>query len=263
MKKYITLARAELLDAINNRGEMVLHVVLETVPIFVMSSLWISNQNGVINLGYSSSQLVTYYLIMLIISRATGFYFDQNAQEEIRSGSFSRFLLKPLSIPFAYIPQNIGGKIFHVGVLLSIILLVIAIVLGSHVLYPTLLNLIFFGTSLVAAYLIQYSLSVLVTAVAFYMEQSSAVIHLKWMFDVVAGGYMIPVDVYPIWLQSIINLLPFKYIYFVPASIVLSKFSFTQSLIQIGVGYIWVIILLFTSHTFWKRGVERYSAVGG
>lgn len=263
MKKYITLARAELLDAINNRGEVFLYVLLETAPLFIMSSLWISNQTGVVSLGYSSAQLVTYYLIMLIISRMTGFYFDEGMQIEIRDGSFSKFLVKPLAIPFAFIPQNIGGKIIHVGIMLSAIILVFSMFLGNYLIWPSFINLVLFVISVMAAYLIQYSLSVLVTAVAFYMEQSSAVIHLKWMFDVVAGGYMIPVDVYPIWLQSIINLLPFKYIYFVPASIVLSKFSFTQSLIQIGVGYIWVIILLFTSHTFWKRGVERYSAVGG
>ncbi len=263
MGKYIAIARAEWLDALNNRGEMFLWILLETTPIFIMSSLWISNQSGVISLGYSTSQLVTYYLLILTISRLTTHHFDERMQIEIRDGTFSKFLVKPLSIPIGLIPQNIGGKLFHVFFLLTPILIGLLFFLRNYIIYPTMINAILFIISLFSAFMIQYSLSVIATAVAFYLEQSSAFLHAKWMLENVAGGYIIPISIFPLWLLNVVNILPFKYLYYVPASIFLGKFSFPESLQQILISFFWVVVLLFISHAFWKQGVKRYSGVGG
>lgn len=263
MGKYIAIARAEWLDALNNRGEVFLWILLETTPVFIMSSLWISNRSAALSLNYSVSQLVTYYLVILAISRLTSYHFDQHMQTEIRDGTFSKFLVKPLSIPLGLIPQNIGGKLFHVSFLLTPILIGITYILKNYIIYPSIINLILFIASIFSAFLIQYSLSVIATAVAFYLEQSSGFLHVKWMLENVAGGYIIPISFFPTWLQTVVNVLPFKYLYYIPASIFLGKLSLSESLQQILISFLWVGGLLFVSHAFWKRGVRKYSGVGG
>lgn len=263
MKKYISLARAEWLDALNNRGEIFLWILLELFPVFIMSSLWLSNKNGAISLGYSSAQLITYYIVVLLISRLTNHYFDQSTQDEIRQGTFSRFLVKPLSFPSAFIAPSIGGKLYHFIFLFAPIILVTSFVLKGFVIYPTLANGILFILSIVAAFLLQYALSVMITSVAFYLEQASAFMHVKWVLENVAGGYVIPISIYPAWAQSILNYLPFKYLYFIPAQIYLGKYSNQESLVQLSISFCWVFILVFLSHQFWKKGVIRYSGVGG
>ncbi len=97
MKKYLAIAKAEWLDALQNRGEMFIWLLLETLPIFIMGSLWSSNKSAIPN--FSTGQLVTYYIAILITSRLTAHYFDENLQKEIREGTLSRFLVKPIKFP--------------------------------------------------------------------------------------------------------------------------------------------------------------------
>lgn len=263
MRKYFALARAEWLDALNNRGEIFLWIVLELSPIFVMASLWLSNKANATNLGYSFSQLITYYIVVVIISRLTNHYFDQSTQDEIRDGTFSRFLLKPLSFPISFIAPSIGGKLFHFLFLFLPVILAISFVLKGNIVYPSALNFFLFIASIVAAFMLQYAFSVVITSVAFYLEQASAFMHVKWVLENVAGGYMIPITIYPGWAQNILNVLPFKYLYFIPAQIYLGKLSLNSALTQLLVAYVWVFILVFVSHAFWANGVRRYSGVGG
>jgi ABC-2 type transport system permease protein len=98
---------------------------------------------------------------------------------------------------------------------------------------------------------------------AFYFEQSQAFLHIKWMLDATLGGYMIPLVLYPDFLEKIISFLPFKFIYFIPASIYLNTLSRSQVIFDLTLGYSWVIILYLISHNFWKRGIAKYSSVGG
>jgi len=263
MKKYLALARVEWLDALHNWGEIILWILLESFPIFIMSSLWLSNKSGVMGTGYSFSQLITYYVVVVIISRLTSHYFDQGAQDEIRNGTFSRFLLKPISYPLAFIAPSIGGKLFHFTFLFMPVILTITFILRGYIVYPTFLNLMLFIVSLIAAFMLQYAFSVCITAVAFYLEQASAFMHVKWILENVAGGYMIPISIYPAWAQNILIFLPFKYLYFVPAQIFLEKLSTPEIFKQLIIAFSWVMVLVFLSHRFWKTGIKHYSGVGG
>lgn len=261
MRKYLALARAEWLSAIQSKTEILVWVILEIIPLFVMVSLWISNKHVLPN--YSTNQLVTYYVAVLIISRLTGYYFDENLQDEIRDGTFSRFLVKPIKLPLAYIPQNLGGKIFNTAFFLIPIIVVALIFLKDQFILPKPNSLFLFGISLIAAYLIRYSISVMVSSLAFFWEQSNASLHVKLMLESFAGGFAFPLSFYPQWGQVITNLLPFKYIYFVPASIFSSQLQVGQIFPELAAAFLWVIGLLLTSQWFWKKGLLKYSSVGG
>jgi ABC-2 type transport system permease protein len=87
--------------------------------------------------------------------------------------------------------------------------------------------------------------------------------HAKWVLENVAGGYVIPISIYPLWAQNILNFLPFKYLYYVPANIFLGKLSVEDSLQELVKSFLWVTLLLLLSHGFWKKGVKKYSSAGG
>lgn len=238
-------------------------IILELFPMFVMSSLWLSNKVGASSLGYSFSQLITYYLLVVVISRLTNHYFDQGMQNEIRDGSFSRYLLKPLPMPISFLAPSVGGKLFHFLFLFLPIILAIMFFMQGNINLPTFTNFLLFCVSLISAFFMQYSLSVVVTTFAFYLEQSSAFMHAKWVLENVAGGYVIPLSIYPLWAQGILSFLPFKYLYYVPASIFLGKISVGDSLLELIRSFMWVAVLLLISHSFWKNGVKKYSSAGG
>lgn len=262
MRKYLALARAESLDVLQEKGEMFIWFLLDLIPLLVMGSLWISNGSEL--LGESGTKmLVTYYFVVLVTSRLTDIWFDGYIQENIRNGQFSKWLLKPLAIPFMYIPDNIGSKLVSVSITLLPTMMLLAVFLGKYLIIPNFQTLFFFGLALVNAYVLKFVLGVFVAATAFFWEQSRAVLHAKWVAETVFGGYILPLSFYPVWLQWLPNILPFKNIYYVPASIYTEVFNIGQAMTALWQGGVWSGILLAVSLWFWKKGIKKYSGVGG
>ena len=249
------------MDAFQSYQEVILWIVIESIPILVMGSLWLSSANMLS--VQKVSFLVTYYVLIFVINRLTSFYFEQNLQDEIRQGTFSRYLTKPISIQRYLISDNIGGKTFNSLFLLLPILVLFTLIFKKYFIIPRLLNLMLFLLSLVTVYFIQFSISLLVASCSFFMEQAFAINHLHWMLDAVAGGYMLPLAFYPVVIRKIFNVLPFAFVYSSPIIIFTGQLSLSASLIQIMFSVIWAVVLYFFSSFIWRIGVKKYSAVGG
>jgi ABC-2 type transport system permease protein len=261
MRKNITIAKAEWLDAIQSYQEVILWIIIQSVPILIMGVLWSSSRSF-----FSTTQisyLVSYYVLIFVIDRLTSFYFEQKMQDEIREGTFSRYLLKPISVQKYLLWDNIGGKGFNTLFLLLPILGIISIIFSGNLIFPGLTNFGLFLASLTSAFFIQFSLALLVTSGAFFIEQAFAINHLHWMLDAVAGGYMLPLTFYPQILQNLFSFLPFSFVYYIPVSIYTGQFSTPQALQKIGFSVAWAVFLYFLSVIVWRIGIKKYSSVGG
>ncbi|MBI2309667.1 ABC-2 family transporter protein [Candidatus Collierbacteria bacterium] len=260
MRKYWALARAELLDAIQEKEEIFIWIIIEAIPVFVMGSLWLANQKSLVRV--SISEMVTYYLVVMVTARLTEFYFDEYVQEDIRDGTFARYLIKPIRSPELFIPVTWGRKLFANLILLPIIALMI-IGFRQYLVFPDLAGVLLFAAFLFISSFIRYSLSVLVTTGAFYWEQTHSLVHLRWILETVAGGYVLPLIFYPDWLRFIPDSLPFKYIYFVPTAVFTGMITNSEAANNLLPAFLWMIGLLVISHLAWRIGVKRYISVGG
>lgn len=261
MKKYLALTKAEWLDALQEKGEVIVWMLISVIPVFVMAAVWLSNQQQVRVLNLS--QLITYYIVVIALGWATEFWFDEHVHDEIRTGEFSQYLVKPLHFPRAFIFQNLGRKLFSVIILLLPAITAIALIFRQHLITPNRTAVMIFMVSIFISYGIRYSLSVLVAATGFWWEQASALVHLRWVLEILAGGYMLPISLYPEWLTFIPNSLPFQYIYYVPVSIFTGAIGVESTFNYLLRSVVWLIGLLIFSGWIWRRGVRHYSGVGG
>ena len=168
MRKYLTIAKAEWLDAIQSYQEVILWIIIQSIPILVMGFLWSSSE-----LSFSASQisyLVSYYIVIFLVDRLTSFYFEKNMQDEIREGTFSRYLLKPVKVQKYLIWAGLGGKLFNTIFLLSPIMLIISIIFSGYLIFPNIVYLCLFIASLIPAFFIQFSMAILVTSGAFFFR---------------------------------------------------------------------------------------------
>jgi len=260
MRKYLALSRAELLDAVQEKGEVLVWMLIAIIPIFVMTSVWMTNQHQVA--GLNISQLVTYYTVAVFLGWITEFWFDEYMGEEIRTGNFSRFLLRPLTFPFAFIFQNLGRKMFSVPIFVTPAALIIFLLFKDNLIFPDRRGFFVFIASVSISIVIRFALSTIVASTAFWWEQSSALTHLRWVLEILAGGYMLPISLYPDWLQFIPRSLPFQFIYYVPVSVFNGAIPPNVAISMLPTSLIWMAILLITSHLIWIKGVKQYSAVG-
>ena len=98
---------------------------------------------------------------------------------------------------------------------------------------------------------------------AFFWERSEALTHARWVLEMIAGGYLLPLSLYPSWARNITEFLPFKYIYYVPVSIFTGIIDLNTVMTTLFVGVIWLTAMILFSQWIWKKGIIRYSGVGG
>ena len=261
MRKYMALARVAFLDAIQEKAEIAIWVLLDIIPVFTMGSLWLANRTSMTTMNIS--QLVTYYIMVMIVGRVTEFYFDEDMSDMVRTGDFSKFLLKPLRFPFAFIPQMMGRKLFSGIIILIPLVGAIVLFFYQYIVFPHGIQLFLFFCSLFLTLGIRYALSTFAAAGAFFWEQANALTHARWMLEIVLGGYSLPLSLYPSWLRIIPESLPIKYIYYIPVSIFTGAIDVRTAFSTLSVGILWTVVMVACSQWVWKKGVIRYSGVGG
>jgi ABC-2 type transport system permease protein len=77
------------------------------------------------------------------------------------------------------------------------------------------------------------------------------------------SGHMLPLDWLPGVLGQIVNFLPFQYLAYFPAAIVLGKFTPDQLLTHLVVATGWILGLWLLNRVVYALGLRRYGAYGG
>ncbi len=74
---------------------------------------------------------------------------------------------------------------------------------------------------------------------------------------------MIPLDWLPSPISEWVQYLPFKYLAYLPAAIMLGRFSQEELMNELSIEFGWILVLLLLNRIAFSRGVRRYGAFGG
>jgi ABC-2 type transport system permease protein len=74
---------------------------------------------------------------------------------------------------------------------------------------------------------------------------------------------MLPLDLLPASIVSVIDYLPFKYLAYLPPAIFLGRYTDSELIRELTIEAVWIVALLAANRVAFHRGVRRYSAYGG
>jgi ABC-2 type transport system permease protein len=263
--KYWAVIRQSIQDAITYRTELVLWIVLDTLPTLILFFVWQAVfRNGSQVNGYTFSSMSEFYFYFLMITTLTSAHFEQNKVEKIRQGQIDHYLTRPLSYPTSIFWSYVANKFFYFLFLipsLIVLALVAHLIFGATFSPITFSKMLQFSFLLAGAFAIEYLLALIIVLLGFWFEHSEGLEHFKWIVITLLGGSLIPKAFMPAWLQTLVGLTPFQYMYNVPIDIIQGRRSLqiweTLPLIC------FVIILVLITRKLWKGAVYRYTSAGG
>ena len=214
--------------------------------------------------GYSLGQMISYYLMVLLVDTLTAVTDDDwQVAADIKDGNINQFLLKPLDyLTYRFCLYGAGRLVYALASLVPI---------GLFFLYyrahfylpgsPAVWG--WFLVSLVLTACLQFLISYIMALMAFWVLEVSTLILLLYALEYAAGGHLFPLDLLPPWLAAVLAWTPFPYELFLPVGIYLGRVSggelYRGILMQCG----WVALMYWVARWVWRRGIQRYSAVGG
>jgi ABC-2 type transport system permease protein len=255
-----TMLRVGLAETIAYRAEMIVWILTTTMPL-VMLSLWTSVADEEAFRQYSSADFVAYYLGALIVRNLTSNWVAWQIGEEIRTGTLSMRLLRPVH-PFAgYLSTHLAALPLRAVVVMP----VVAILLmtdARHVVITDAPRLGLFVLSVAGAWLLTFGMFVVIGALAFFLEKSMALVEVYFGLFMLLSGYLIPLDLMPPWLADVAAWLPFKYMLGTPVELLIGRMDTGAALEAAALVWAWAIGMMIAGVLVWRRGIDRFEAYG-
>lgn len=263
MKKYLSYFKTNFYAESAYKADFFIDIASSIVFFFVFYFIWTSvYQNGNIsNIGtFSLSATITYYFITSLIYRMEpGEYMYLN--NEIWNGWLTNEIIRPYSARLIYVISALAPM--SVIMLLYLPVAAVMIIFASqYIVLPSLLMFALFLVSLALGFLLSMSMNLIIhTLCFFYGDQGSNITLLNYIISILGGG-IFPLSFLPAKVFAIINFLPFKFLFFVPANVFLGKMGVSEILYSWLNVSVWIITFFAIYYFLFQKGLKNYTATG-
>jgi len=103
----------------------------------------------------------------------------------------------------------------------------------------------------------------LIGALAFWVESSGALFEVWLGLFGVFSGYLVPLELFPRWLEVTARFLPFRYMLAFPVEMVIGLTPRAAALHELAIQWAFVGALAVGARLVWRAGLRRFSAYGG
>jgi len=264
-------------ERLTYRGDFAFATLVRFLPIvtqvFMWTAVYAGNASKSIN-GYKLNNMVAYALLVMVgraFSSMPGL--AGGIARDVRDGTIKKYLTQPVDMLAYLFWARVAHKLVYYFVATLPFALVFYLCRGFFDEAPDLVTCVAFVLSLGIAFLIGFLMETLIGLISFWFLEVSSLIFIFMMINYFLSGHMLPLD----WLPSLFHawprveevvargmmFLPFPYLAYFPASLMLGKQTGADLWVHLGIGGTWVVLLLAANRIVFARGVRRYSAFGG
>jgi ABC-2 type transport system permease protein len=260
--KYTWIGRTAARSNLAYAGEVVARTVFLTVVLYIFVRLWTvvyADANVERIAGFTLGQMLWYLVIAeSIIMSAPRVSFE--VDEDVRTGRLAVHLLKPLSYLLYRLSSTLGERAVRFTINLLAGALVAITFVGSIQITPQAIAMTMIALPL--AFVLDFLASFMVGLGAFWLESTTGLWLIYTRLNLILGGTILPIDIFPESIQQVMRLLPFSSIVYGPARILVSSDEMFFSEI-IARQLVALIILAAALAALQRMALRRLHANGG
>jgi ABC-2 type transport system permease protein len=252
-----------VMHTLEYRGAFFVFMVNTVVAPLVSLLVWLTVSEQGVSLPYDRSQLVTYYVLLSVVSMLTGTWQASFLAEDIRLGSLSKWLLRPCSFVAHWIGNNVGEKVVKLPLLLPLAGLVALAFRADMRLPADPRAWLLFALCLPLAAALAFLLDFVTGLSAFWIQDVKGLDRVRRLVSGFLAGQFVPLALFPPALLPLLEALPFRYTLSFPLEVLTGSLSAEATarglLWQIG----YCLGLWACYRLVWHFGLKSYAAPGG
>jgi ABC-2 type transport system permease protein len=261
IRAFPTLLRIGVAEVVAYRAEFLVWILTTNMPL-VMLALWHAvAADGPVG-RFDQTQFTAYYLGVLVVRLATSNWMAWQMSMEIRDGTLSAKLLRPIHPLYTYAADHLSAIPMRVLVVSPIVAALLA-TSWSRLLRHDPRLLVILVASLIGAWLLVYFSMVLLGSIAFYVDSAMGPFELWIGVHALFSGYLIPLEVLRGWFGRATDVLPFRFMLAFPVETLVGLQSPGEALRQLAAQWLYVGLTGVLALRIWRAGVRRYAAFGG
>jgi ABC-2 type transport system permease protein len=211
--------------------------------------------------GLSRDTIIAYYLALILVNQLTYAQANWTVGDLIRGGDMNRLLLYPMSPVYNAVASEMAGKAVYMTFVGPVVLLLALWLRPAF--EVTAVSLLAFIPALLMAWLLRFLWGYWLALLAFWATRADSLLAVQDVLIFLLGGQVAPVALLPEGLRLAATLLPFRYMAAFPAELLTGALDGRQMVIGFTLQAFWLLVAVVLYRLLWRRGVRRYTAVGG
>jgi len=241
------------------RAELAIWVVAGSLPLIMMFA-WIGIAAERPIAGYDAAGFAAYFLTVFYVRQMTPIWVLGVLDRAIRKGELSPMLLRPLHPFWPHAVEHISAVLMRVPAITLFV--AAALWLAGGLPRLDLPHLPLFVLAILLAWTVLFNLHYSFGLLAFWTDQAAALQGLIYTLNMIFGGGLVPLDLFPPALRQALLYTPFRSVIDFPASLLVGHPGAAQIIFGFAVQLAWAATFIGLRRLLWRRGLERYSAVG-
>lgn len=215
-----------------------------------------------INITWPQSTRNTYYFLLVIGGSMLIPHVEEDvADRDIKDGRLSGYLLKPFSYFWNKFFQEIPYRLLQ-GFYGILIFLIVSF-LGVKFTYSNnVLNLALTFLIIILAYVLSFTYKMIIGIWAFWMVDIWGIYQITEIALLIFGGFVMPINLYPHWLQTISYFTPFPYMIYFPLISFQGQLSTNELFFVISKQLLWIALLKLVYSFLWQKGLKKFTGIG-
>jgi ABC-2 type transport system permease protein len=261
LSKYWAIFNITMINSLAYPGELIGRSLL------IIPFMWIFYQLWSITFQASGTDVINgmtlystmWYLMMAETIELSRPALARTISENVKDGSIAYILNKPYSFLLYQFSNSMGETVFRA---------LVNALFGSAVVWwlvgppPAPGGWLFAFVALLGTWILNFCITCLIGLSAFLVEDVSPFMWIYQKFIFILGGFLIPLDFYPDWLQVIAKALPFSAMIYGPSKLFIAPSWELLAQVMLSQA-IWIMALGFALVVSYRRGVAHLTVNGG
>lgn len=260
-KKYWAIFQITLINSLAYPGELIGRSLLIVPFMWIFYQLWKVTfaAAGTDAINGMTLYSTMWYLMMAETIELSRPRLANVISENVKDGSIAYILNKPYDFILYQFSSSMGEVVFRSAMNAIFGGIVIWWLVGPP---PGLLGWTFAIPALFGTWIMNFCITCLIGLSAFLVEEVSPFLWIYQKFVFILGGFLIPLDFYPDWLQSIARALPFAYMVYGPSKLFVAPS--VELLVNIlSLQLLWIVVIGSILILSYRRGVAYLTVNGG
>jgi len=259
VKEYWQIAKNFWQLHLAYRGRIAVWVIVDLVSFIVFPFIWLAifgDRQMII--GYTRADIVTYYIIVAIISLVFSSHIYLIVNRDIVNGELNSILTRPINYLLYRFTHEWTYKSLEL-VFAVILFLAMLVCAPQYLVVPKqFFTWVLFVLAGVLSLVMSFCIQMMVGLASFWLGEVRSLLQLRLFIEKLFSGELAPLTFFPVAFQVLATWLPFKYFVYFPAQIFLGKVGGWNLLYGFLYAVGWTVLLIGLTVVVWRRGLKQY-----
>lgn len=239
------------------RAELLFWALSGTIP-FIMMGIWMeASASG--QFGLSAVEFGRYFLATFVVRQFNVVWVIWDFERTVVQGTLSPKLLQPIDPVWHNFFGHLAERGARFPILVGLVLLFFALYPQAFWV-PSLPDVLWAIAATVVAFVLRFLIQYTFALFAFWVERATAIEQVWFLLYLFLSGTVAPLTLFPEKLRAIVELTPFPYLIYFPASLLVGfETNIPRSFTVMAV---WLVAFAILNRWLWRQGLKHYSGMG-